>query len=229
MIRSLSPERWLHAQHLFDEVVDLDPSARTAHLDEACRDDPSLRQAVEMLLDADLNADDRLQHFDRLALASPLLAEASPSRTGSTVAHYEVLEKLGSGGMGVVYKALDSGLKRTVALKFLPPHLHANPAARQRFEHEAQAASALDHTNICTIYEIGEVGDGQSFIAMACYERLTDERPFKGDGHLRDLARSAQADDRATERSAAGGGAGRRAVFAEGQGAAVRDGVGVVG
>ncbi len=170
---SLSPERWQQAQRLFDEVADLDLAARTARLDDACRDDPSLREAVEMLLEADSAADDRLERFDRLAQASPLQAGAPSSRTGSTVGHYEVLEKLGSGGMGVVYKARDVGLKREVALKFLPPHLHANPEARQRFEHEAQAASALDHPNICTIHEIGETGDGHLFMAMSFYRGET--------------------------------------------------------
>ncbi len=92
---------------------------------------------------------------------------------GQTVSHYQILEKLGQGGMGVIYKAEDILLKRTVVLKFLPPDLTDDVEARERFIHEAQAASALDHPNICTIYEIGKTEQDQMFIAMAYYEGET--------------------------------------------------------
>ena len=131
---------------------------------------------------------------------------------GKTVSHYKILEKLGEGGMGVVYKAEDTKLKRTVALKFLPPGLTRDAEAKKRFIHEAQVASALDHNNICMIHEIdetkpapGEPGDGQMFIVMAHYEGkiLTDKiqkGPLKIDEAIEITVQMAQGLDKAHQK-----------------------------
>ncbi|MBF8297130.1 MAG: Adenylate cyclase [Bacteroidetes bacterium] len=87
-----------------------------------------------------------------------------------TISHYKILEKLGEGGMGIVYKTQDLKLDRLVALKFLPPHLASDDQDKKRFIHEAKAASSLDHPNICNVHEIDETPDGQVFIVMAIYE-----------------------------------------------------------
>ena len=100
---------------------------------------------------------------------------------GKTVSHYEILEKLGGGGMGVVYRARDTRLERQVALKFLSPQLTEDKTARERFLREAQTASALDHPNICVVHEIGETDDGEMYLCMAYYEgRTLKERISEG-------------------------------------------------
>ncbi|MDX1530692.1 MAG: protein kinase, partial [Rhodothermales bacterium] len=111
---------------------------------------------------------------------------------GMVVGRYRLVEELGRGGMGVVYRAEDPALGRDVALKLLPPHLHADEEAEARLRSEARAVAALDHPNVCTVYEVGEAGGGAGdgagdgaggagsagplFIAMACYEGETLER-----------------------------------------------------
>src|SRR4029453_5019892 len=101
---------------------------------------------------------------------------------GKAVSHYRVVEQLGSGGMGVVYRAEDFRLRRPVALKFLHPPANKDRTSRERFLREAHSASRLDHPNLCTIYEIDTTADDQMFIAMAYYEGETWAERRRG-GH----------------------------------------------
>ncbi len=168
----MTPERWQRIQDVLADAIDTPVHERTALLDVRCDSDPALRREVESLLLAHESAG----VVDELAagVKPPDAWKADlPEWVGRRIAQYVVQAPLSSGGMGVVYKARDERLGRQVALKFLPPHLSANPDAKARLVAEARAAAALDHPNVCTIYQIGETDDGRLFIAMPLYEGET--------------------------------------------------------
>jgi dienelactone hydrolase len=150
------------ADTLLQAALDLAPERRDVYLRGACAGNPELEREVRSLLVAHEKAGSFLDH--------PPIPN---SLTGQTVSHYRVLEVLGAGGMGVVYKAQDTRLDRLVALKFLPPHLRHNAELKRRLQEEARAASALDHSNIVVIHDIGESPEGDLFIAMAYHEGAT--------------------------------------------------------
>ena len=165
-------DHWTTVKRIHQAALDVDPSERAAFVDESCGGDEALRREVESLLAYAADAELFLERPAVDSAATPPGESHEAALAGRTISHYQVLSLLGAGGMGEVYLARDRRLDRTVALKILPGELAADAERMQRFTREAKAASALNHPNVATIYDVGE-SDGISFIVMEHVEGET--------------------------------------------------------
>jgi serine/threonine-protein kinase len=180
----VNAQRWEAIQIRFGELVGQDASARSRHLATIAITDPELHRALEMLLAADADASVQLAPIESVFLPICDRQQDPLGLVGHTISHFVVREALGAGGMGVVYRADDTRLQRAVALKFLLPHYSLDSTAKARFLREAHTAAALDHPNLCAVYDVGATDEGWMFLAMALYEGETLRARLTRDGPL---------------------------------------------
>jgi TolB-like protein/tetratricopeptide (TPR) repeat protein len=177
----MDAHRWTQVRAIFDELVAVDEAIRGERLAAIAATDPDLGYEIAELLAADTEAETRLAHLNvALARAAPVYERAEKDRdldslrlVGRTVSHFTIVEPLASGGMGVVYLAQDTQLHRTVALKFPLPSHSVDRRTKERFLHEARSVGALEHPNVCSVFEAGETDDGHVFFAMPLYDGQT--------------------------------------------------------
>ena len=160
----MTPAQWRQVKELFASAVELTPAQRDEFLAQNC--DNELRSEVEALIAADDLAHSFMEKPAVAAVAKSLVSESLELSAGQFIGPYEIVEALRGGGMGEVYLARDPRLDRFIVLKLLPACFAKDEQFVRRFAQEARTASALNHPNICVVYEIGKTADGRDFIAM---------------------------------------------------------------
>lgn len=170
----MTPERWQHIKEIFYSALACPVSDRASFIDSACADDEEARREVSQLIAAHQQSGEFLD-LPAFELAARSLAgsKSAALAAGQIISHYKIIKLLGSGGMGEVYLAEDTSLRRKVALKLLPVSFTGESDRVRRFAQEACAASALNHPNVCTIHEVGEAEDRRHFIVMEYVDGLT--------------------------------------------------------
>ncbi|MGH9936586.1 MAG: serine/threonine-protein kinase, partial [Blastocatellia bacterium] len=168
----MTPERWRQIEKLYHAAVERAPAERAVFLAEVCAGDEALRHEIETLLASHDQAGSFIESPPDDVAAEIFAGELAQPGDLRTIGHYQVLAQIGAGGMGAVYLARDTRLDRQVALKLLPAEFTKDQDRLRRFAREARAASALNHPNIITIYEIGEIGE-RRFIAAEFVEGYT--------------------------------------------------------
>jgi len=181
----MNPERWGRIKQVHQSALELESGQREEFLRKACDGDATLLKEVRSLLAQDRSPDGLFESPALAVVAQEPGEDKAPKAAlaGRTLLHYRIEEKIGQGGMGEVYRARDTRLDRTVALKILPEEMQQDETARKRFLREARSAAALDHPFICHIHEIGEV-DGMAFIAMEYVEGETLDQRLVAKGPL---------------------------------------------
>jgi serine/threonine protein kinase/Tol biopolymer transport system component len=167
------PALYKRVADLFSQIAELPVQDQAAFLRDKCGSDTDLLRLLENLLQ-----EDREGVIEPELAADRSIQAVHEDLSGRTVAHYQIVRPMGAGGMGVVYRATETRLQRTVALKFLPPLLRDDSASRERFIREARVIASIDHQNVCPVYEIEEA-DGFIFIAMACLEGTSLEETIR--------------------------------------------------
>jgi serine/threonine protein kinase/dipeptidyl aminopeptidase/acylaminoacyl peptidase len=175
----MTPERWKKVEPIYQAALDRDVAARPAFLAEACAGDVELRREVESLLEAHRPQDRFLESGALNAVARELAMDSPRATAGQRLGAYELIELLGAGGMGEVWRALDPGLRRHVAIKILPSQYSLDPDRLRRFEQEARAAGRLNHPNVLSVYAIGQ-HDGAPFLVTELLEGATLRQKLAG-------------------------------------------------